>query len=67
VLRYPAYSVSLAGFVTLREESQKSDRFVMRVERIDGGRIVEMRDAISPAVYDAMFVSGIGHVLSISG
>src|SRR6202040_255313 len=23
VLRYPAYSVSLAGFVTLREESQK--------------------------------------------
>jgi hypothetical protein len=36
VLRYPAYSVSLAGFVTLREESQKSDRFVMRVERIEG-------------------------------
>jgi competence protein ComEC len=35
VLRYPAYSVSLAGFVTLREESQKSDRFVMRVERIE--------------------------------
>jgi competence protein ComEC len=26
VLRYPADSVSLAGFVTLREESQKSDR-----------------------------------------
>ena len=173
VLRYPAYSVSLAGFVTLREESQKSDRFVMRVEHIEGSRIVETpervrlsvrrgmappagafvevqaqlepplqplrpggydfardlyfqrigasvrgavkivtppaapgawlalgayvqgvrdaidarirsvlagdpgaiasalitgkRDAISPAVYDAMFVSGIGHVLSISG
>jgi competence protein ComEC len=41
VLRYPAYSVSLAGFVELREESQKTDRFVVRVERIDGSRIVE--------------------------
>ena len=39
VLRYPAYSVSLAGFVELREESQKTDRFVVRVERIDGNRI----------------------------
>jgi hypothetical protein len=38
VLRYPAYSVSLAGFVELREESQKTDR-VLRVERIDGTRI----------------------------
>ena len=25
------------------------------------------RDAITPYLYDAMFVSGIGHVLSISG
>jgi predicted membrane metal-binding protein len=25
------------------------------------------RDAIAPNVYDALFVSGIGHVLSISG
>ena len=40
VLRYPAYGVSLAGFVELREESQKTDRFVLRVERIDGNRIV---------------------------
>jgi competence protein ComEC len=29
--------------------------------------ITGKRDAITPAVYDAMFVSGIGHVLSISG
>lgn len=41
LLRYPAYSVSLGGFVELREESQKTDRFVLRVERIDGKRIVE--------------------------
>jgi competence protein ComEC len=25
------------------------------------------RDAIAPNVYDALFISGIGHVLSISG
>ena len=29
--------------------------------------ITGKRDAITPRVYDAMFVSGIGHVLSISG
>jgi competence protein ComEC len=29
--------------------------------------ITGKRDAITPSVYDAMFVSGIGHVLSISG
>jgi competence protein ComEC len=39
VLRYPAYSVSIAGFVELREESQKTDRFALGVERIDGTRI----------------------------
>jgi competence protein ComEC len=41
LLRYPAYGVSLAGFVELREESQKTDRFVLRVERIEGNRIVD--------------------------
>jgi competence protein ComEC len=41
VLRYPASSVALAGFVELREESQKTDRFVLRLERIEGDRIVE--------------------------
>jgi competence protein ComEC len=41
LLRYPAYSVALAGFVELREESQKTDRFVLRVERIEGNRIVD--------------------------
>ncbi|MDE2286558.1 MAG: ComEC family competence protein [Hyphomicrobiales bacterium] len=39
ILRYPAYSVSLAGFVELREESQKTDRFILRVDRIEGARI----------------------------
>jgi competence protein ComEC len=38
------------------------DRGAIAAMLIDG-----KRDAISPNVYDALFVSGIGHVLSISG
>jgi len=41
VLRYAASSVSIAGFVELREESQKTDRFVLRVERIEGSRVFD--------------------------
>jgi hypothetical protein len=36
VLRFPASGVTVAGFVELREESQQTDRFVLRVDRIDG-------------------------------
>ncbi|MGO8781353.1 MAG: ComEC/Rec2 family competence protein, partial [Rhodomicrobium sp.] len=39
VLRFPSSGVSIAGFVELREESQHTDRFVLRVERIEGSRI----------------------------
>jgi len=41
VLRFAASGVTVAGFVELREESQHTDRFVLRVDRIDGGRIEE--------------------------
>ncbi|MFZ0237853.1 MAG: ComEC/Rec2 family competence protein [Xanthobacteraceae bacterium] len=41
VLRFPASGVTVSGFVELREESQHTDRFVLRVDRIDGGRIEE--------------------------
>ena len=37
------------------------------VGSIASALITGRRDAITPTVYDAMFVSGIGHVLSISG
>src|SRR6202012_2399880 len=37
------------------------------VGSIASALITGKRDAISPYLYDAMFVSGIGHVLSISG
>ena len=39
VLRYSASGVTVAGFVELREESQHTDRFVLRVDRIEGGRM----------------------------
>jgi competence protein ComEC len=39
VLRYAASGVTISGFVELREESQHTDRFVLRVERIEGGRM----------------------------
>jgi competence protein ComEC len=39
VLRFPASGVAITGFVELREESQHTDRFVLRVEHIEGTRI----------------------------
>ncbi len=50
VLRYPAYGVSLAGFVELREESQKTDRFIVRVDRITGNRITEVPQRVRLSV-----------------
>jgi competence protein ComEC len=41
VLRFSTSGVTVAGFVELREESQHTDRFVLRVERIEGGRMDE--------------------------
>ncbi|MGO9629595.1 MAG: ComEC/Rec2 family competence protein [Xanthobacteraceae bacterium] len=51
---FPAYSVSVAGFVELRDESQKSDRFVLRVERIDGNRIVDKPQRVRLSVRRGM-------------
>jgi competence protein ComEC len=38
VLRFATSGVTVAGFVELREESQHTDRFVLRVARMEGGR-----------------------------
>jgi competence protein ComEC len=46
--------VSLAGFVELREESQKTDRFVLRVERLDGTRVVEKPQRVRLSVRRGM-------------
>src|SRR5262249_19622582 len=44
VLPFATSGVTVAGFVELREESQHTDRFVLRVERIEGGRIDALAD-----------------------
>jgi competence protein ComEC len=54
ILRFPAYSASVAGFVELRDESQKSDRFVLRLERIEGNRIVDKPQRIRLSVRRGM-------------
>jgi competence protein ComEC len=39
VLARPAYSVSLSGFVEARDIRERTDRFVLRVTRLDGPRL----------------------------
>ena len=39
VLRFPASGVTLTGFVELREESQHTDRMVVRIDHIEGARL----------------------------
>jgi competence protein ComEC len=39
VLRFSTSGVTISGFVELREESQHTDRFVLRVDHMDGGRL----------------------------
>jgi competence protein ComEC len=58
VLHYPTTSVTVAGYVEVREERERTDRFVLRVERIDGNRIndkpqrvrLSVRKGTAPAV-----------------
>jgi competence protein ComEC len=41
VLQVTASNVSIEGFVEIREERERSDRIVVRVNRIEGGRLNE--------------------------
>src|SRR5262249_36966916 len=58
VLTAPAWNVELAGFVELREERERSDRVVVRLERTDSARLneplervrVSVRKGTAPAV-----------------
>ena len=54
VLHHPAYGVSLSGFVELREESQKTDRFVVRVDRIEANRLPEKPQRVRLSVRRGM-------------
>jgi competence protein ComEC len=54
VLRYPAYSVAITGFVERREESQKTDRFIVRVERIEGNRLSDKPERVRLSIRRGM-------------
>jgi competence protein ComEC len=54
ILRYNASGVTIAGFVELREESQHTDRIVIRVERIDGNRIEDKPQRVRLSVKRGM-------------
>ena len=44
----------MSGFIELREESQKTDRFVVRVERLDGKRVVGKPERVRLSVRRGM-------------
>ena len=50
VLRFPVSSVTLAGFVEVREERERSDRIVVRVQHIEGRRLEEAPERVRVAV-----------------
>ena len=54
ILRYNASGVTIAGFVELREESQHTDRIVIRVERIEGNRIEDKPQRVRLSVKRGM-------------
>lgn len=50
VLQFTASSVTLSGFVEIREERERSDRIVVRVHKLSGARIAEVPDRVRVAV-----------------
>ncbi len=50
VLQFPVASVTLTGFVEIREERERSDRIVVRVHQIEGRRLNEAPDRVRLAV-----------------
>ena len=54
VLRFSTSGVTVAGFVELREESQHTDRFVLRVDRMEGGRMDEKPQRVRLSVKRGM-------------
>jgi competence protein ComEC len=50
VLRGPVSGLSVTGFVELREESQHTDRFVLRVDHVDAARNADWPDRVRLSV-----------------
>jgi hypothetical protein len=54
VLRYSTSGVTIGGYVELREESQHTDRFVLRVDHMEGGRMDEKPQRVRLSVKRGM-------------
>ena len=54
VLGFPASGVTITGFVELREESQHTDRFVLRVQHIEGKRLEQKPERVRLTVKRGM-------------
>ena len=50
VLSAPVWNVDIAGFVEIREERERSDRIVVRIERIAGPRLDETLERVRVSV-----------------
>src|SRR5665213_2048535 len=50
VLHYTVSTVTLSGFVEIREERERSDRIVVRVHKIEGRRLNDVPDRVRLAV-----------------
>lgn len=50
ILQSPMSSVTLAGFVEIREERERSDRIVIRVERFDASSVPSVPERVRVAV-----------------
>jgi competence protein ComEC len=50
VLAAPAYDVTIAGFVEVREERERSDRIVIKVHRIEAARLKEQLERVRVSV-----------------
>ena len=50
VLQYPVASVSLSGFIEVREARERSDRVVVRVQHLEGRRTAETLERVRLAI-----------------
>jgi competence protein ComEC len=50
ILRHAAWNVSIAGFVQVREERERSDRIVVQVRKIEGSRLNDAPDRVRLSV-----------------
>jgi competence protein ComEC len=50
ILQHTARTVEVAGFIEVREQRERTDRIVVRIHRIEGGRLNEQPDRVRLSV-----------------